>query len=129
MRPPGDAAQDLPGDVLAALDRRLGDLRQRRALAAGGQGDVADGEHLRVTRQREVGLDDEPAAAPVGVPSAAASGSAVTPVAQTIVPAPMLEPSLRCTRPASTADTPHAEDHLDVAPLERSTGAAATTPP
>ena len=49
--------------MLAALDRRLGDLRQRRAVAAGRRGDVADGEHLGVAGQRQVGLDDEPPAA------------------------------------------------------------------
>ena len=66
--------QDLAGDVLAALDRRLGHLGERRAVPAGRGRDVTDGEDLGVARQREVGLDDEPSAPPDGRPGRGGEG-------------------------------------------------------
>ena len=63
----------------------------------------------------------------VGVPSVAASPSARTPVAHTIVPAAIVVPSLRCTSSLSTR--PHAGPQADVdaAARQRAQGPAPTT--
>ena len=59
------AADDLLGGMAATLDGHLGDLRQdRRAIRPGDGGrgrggDVADDEHVGMTRHREVGTDDD----------------------------------------------------------------------
>ena len=58
-----DATHDLAGDVAAALHRRRRDLRERRAVTIRRGGDVADREHLRPPGDRQIRLDDEPAAA------------------------------------------------------------------
>ena len=93
--------------MLAALDRRLGDLRQRRAVATGRGGDVADREHLGMAGDAEVGLDHQAPAA--GRRRAERGGEALgraRPSPTRSCRRAIVVPSVRCTSSLSTASTP-----------------------